>query len=86
MNGKFHRRRSVGRPRLRWEDNIRLYSSLLLNIRGWRGVVGDRDVWRQLLERPGLDVGCRAVEEEEIKRRRRERRRIRRRRRRRRLQ
>jgi hypothetical protein len=35
LDGKFHGRRPVGRPRLRWED-IRRDSLLLLNIRGWR--------------------------------------------------
>jgi hypothetical protein len=35
LDGKFHGRIPVGRPRLSWEDNIRR-DSLLLNIRGWR--------------------------------------------------
>jgi hypothetical protein len=33
LDGKFRGRRPVGRPRLRWEDNIRRDSLLLLNIR-----------------------------------------------------
>jgi hypothetical protein len=33
LNGKFHGRRTVRRPRLRWEDNIRRDSLLLLNMR-----------------------------------------------------
>jgi hypothetical protein len=49
LDGKFHGRRPVGRPRLRWEDNIRR-DSLLLNIRGWRGWAGDRDIWRGTAE------------------------------------
>jgi hypothetical protein len=48
-NGKFHGRRPVGRPRLRWEDNIRR-DSLLLNIRGWRRWAEDRDIWRRTTE------------------------------------
>jgi hypothetical protein len=36
LDGKFHGRRPVGKPRLRWEDNIRRDLLLLLNIRGWR--------------------------------------------------
>jgi hypothetical protein len=48
--GKFHGRRHVGRPRLRWADNIRRDPSLLLNIRGWRRVVGNRDIRRQTIE------------------------------------
>jgi hypothetical protein len=47
--GKFHGRRSVGRPRLRWDDNIRR-DSLLLNLRGWRRWAGDRDIWRRTIE------------------------------------
>jgi hypothetical protein len=50
MNGKFHGRRPVGRPRLRWEDNIRRDSLLLLNIRGWRRRAGDSDIWRRTIE------------------------------------
>jgi hypothetical protein len=34
LNGTFHGRRPVERPRLRWEDNIRRDFSLLLHIRG----------------------------------------------------
>jgi len=48
--GKFHGRRPVGRPRLRWVDNIRRDSSLLLNIRGWRRPAGDRDTSRRTAE------------------------------------
>jgi hypothetical protein len=46
LKRKFHGRRRVGRPRLRCEDIIRRYYSLLLNIRGWRTLVGDGDIWR----------------------------------------
>jgi hypothetical protein len=48
LDGKFHGRRPVGRPRLRWEDVRR--DSLLLNIRGWRRWAGDRDIWRGTTE------------------------------------
>jgi hypothetical protein len=56
LDGKFHGGRRVGRPRLRWEDNISRDSLLLLNIRGWRRLTGGRDIWR-----PGSDAGCRAI-------------------------
>jgi hypothetical protein len=46
LDGKFNGRRPVGIPCLRWEDNIRRNSLLLLNIRGWRRWAGDRDIWR----------------------------------------
>jgi hypothetical protein len=64
LDGKCHGRRPVGRPRLRWEDNIRR-DSLLLNIRGWRRWAGDRDSGDELLKRPGPNVGCSAIKEEE---------------------
>jgi hypothetical protein len=50
LDGKFHGRRPVLRPRLRWEDIIRRDSLLLLNIRGWRRWAGDRDIWRRTTE------------------------------------
>jgi hypothetical protein len=48
LDGKFHGRRPVGRPRLRWEGNIRRDS--LLNIRGWKRWAGDGDIWTQTVE------------------------------------
>jgi hypothetical protein len=50
LDGEFHGRRPVGRPRLRWEDSIRRDSLLLLNVRGWRRRAGDRDIWRRTTE------------------------------------
>jgi hypothetical protein len=64
-DGIFHGRRPVGRPRLRWED-VRTESSLLLNLRRWRRLAGDKDIWRRNIERPGPHVDCRAIVEEEI--------------------
>jgi hypothetical protein len=55
LDGKFHGRRPVGRPRLRWEDNIRRDS--LLNIRGWRRWAGDRDIWRRTTEEARVRCG-----------------------------
>jgi hypothetical protein len=49
LNGKFHGKRRVGKPLLRWED-IRRDSLLLLNITGWRRPAGDRDIWRRTTE------------------------------------
>jgi len=48
--GKFHGRRHVGKPRLRWVDNIRRDASLLLSIRGWRRIARNRDNRRQTTE------------------------------------
>jgi hypothetical protein len=35
---------------MRWVHNIRRNSSLLLNIRGWSRLVGNRDIWRQTIQ------------------------------------
>jgi len=34
LNGKFHNRRAVGKPRTRWEDVVRRDTSQILGIRG----------------------------------------------------
>jgi hypothetical protein len=57
LDAKFHGRRPVGRPQLRWEDNMRRDSLLLLNIRGWRRWAGDRDIWRQTIEEARAQCG-----------------------------
>jgi hypothetical protein len=46
LNRKFHGRRPVGRPRLRWEDNIRRDAA---KYRGWRKLAR-RDIWRRTVE------------------------------------
>jgi hypothetical protein len=47
LDGKFHERRPVGKPRLRRENNISRDSSLLLNMRGRRTLARDRDICRR---------------------------------------
>jgi len=42
LDGKFHGRRPVGRPRLKWKSDVRQNSPLLLNIRGRRRLAGVR--------------------------------------------
>jgi hypothetical protein len=49
--GKPERKKLIGRPRIRWEDNIRMY----LRERGWGGIdwihlAQDRDWWRALVD------------------------------------
>ena len=48
--GKPEGKRSMGRPRRRWEDNIRMY---LREVGGgcgdWMGLAQDRDRWRALV-------------------------------------
>jgi hypothetical protein len=35
LNGKFHNKSPVGKPRTRWEDAVRRDTSQVLGIRGW---------------------------------------------------
>jgi hypothetical protein len=49
MNGKFHGSRPVGRPRLK-RGGITRDSLLPLNIRGWRRLAEDRNIWMQITE------------------------------------
>ena len=40
----------MGRPRLRWEDNIRMdLREIGMNTRNWVDSVQDRDYWRALV-------------------------------------
>jgi hypothetical protein len=49
LNGKFHNKRPVGKPRTRWEDVVRTDSSQILGLRGWRRPAEDKEEWRRLL-------------------------------------
>lgn len=50
LDWNFRGRRPVGRPRLRWEENIKRDFSLLLSIRGWRRLEGAREMWKRTTE------------------------------------
>ena len=44
------RKKPLGRPRLRWEDNIRMYlTEIGINMRNWLDMPQDRDYWRALV-------------------------------------
>ena len=44
------RKRPLGRPRRRWEDNIRMdLKEIGINTRNWVGSARDRDYWRALV-------------------------------------
>ena len=46
-------KRPLGRPRLRWEDNIRMdLKEIDINTRNWVDSAQDRDYWRAI-EPPG---------------------------------
>ena len=46
LTGKPTGKRPLGRPRRRWEDNIRMY---LEEIGNWVGSAQDMDYWRALV-------------------------------------
>jgi hypothetical protein len=48
--GKLEGKRLLGRPRLRWEDNIKMDVQEVGGGRGdWMELVQDRDSWRALV-------------------------------------
>ena len=48
--GKSERRRPLGRPRRRWEDNIRMdLQEVGLGFEDWIGLAQDRDRWLGLV-------------------------------------
>ena len=49
--GKSERKRPLGRPKRRWEDNIKRELQEVLGGRGdWMGLAQDRDRWRALMK------------------------------------
>jgi hypothetical protein len=57
LNGKFHNKSAVGKPRTRGDDVVRSDISLILGIRGWGRPAEHRDEWR-----PGPRRGCSAID------------------------
>jgi hypothetical protein len=50
LRGPHTGKRSLGRPRSRWEDNIRMdFKEIGINTRNWVDSVQDRDYWRALV-------------------------------------
>jgi hypothetical protein len=49
LNGNFHTKRPVGRPRSRWADVVQRDTLQLLWIRGWRRRDANSDEWRRLV-------------------------------------
>jgi hypothetical protein len=50
LTGKPTGKRPLGRPRHRWEDNIRMdFKEIRINMRNWVGLAQDRDRWRALV-------------------------------------
>jgi len=42
-------KRPLGRPRRRWEDNIKMYLREVGGVGDWMGLAQDRDRWRALV-------------------------------------
>ena len=57
LDGKFHNRRPMGKPRTRWKDVVRRNTSQILGIRGWRRQSEDRKEWWRLLMEAGNQKG-----------------------------
>ena len=50
LTGKPTGKRLLGRPRRRWEDNIRInLEEICINARNWVDLAQDRDYWRALV-------------------------------------
>jgi hypothetical protein len=49
LNGTFHNRRPVGRPRTRWADVVQRDALQQLGVRGWSRRAENRDEWRHAL-------------------------------------
>ena len=50
LTGKSTGKRPLGRPRLRWEDNIRMdLEEIYMNVGNWVDSAQDRDCWRVLV-------------------------------------
>ena len=50
LTGKLTGKRPLGRPRCRWEDNIRMdLKEIGINSRNWVNSALDRDYWRTLV-------------------------------------
>ena len=50
LTGKPTGKRSLGRPRLRWEDNIRMdLEEIDINTTNWVDSAQDRDYWKALV-------------------------------------
>ena len=55
--------RSVGRPKLRWEDDVD-HDMRILGLKNWQKVALNRDEWARLLKKAGPSRGCRANDDD----------------------
>jgi hypothetical protein len=49
LNANRHQRRNIGRPRLRWLEDV--YDDLLkMKVKGWGGKMKNREQWMQIVQ------------------------------------
>jgi hypothetical protein len=56
FNSKPYGSRKIGRPKLRWEDEV-LQDIRVLDIRNWRDMVTRREKWQRLLRKATAHPG-----------------------------
>jgi len=56
FNTKPERKRSVGRPKLRWEDGV-VQDTRVLGVNSWNKAALDRDEWAKLLKKARVHQG-----------------------------
>jgi hypothetical protein len=57
LNGKFHNKGSLEKPRTRWEYVVLRDTSQILEIKGWRRRAENREEWRRLLREARAQKG-----------------------------
>jgi hypothetical protein len=56
FNNKPEGTRTVGRPKLRWEDGV-VQDTRILGVSSWKKVAFDRDEWAKLLKKARVHQG-----------------------------
>jgi hypothetical protein len=55
-------KKTFRKPKTKME-RFRTGFCLLLTVRGWRGLSGDKDIGGELMKRPGSEAACQTIEE-----------------------
>jgi len=64
ISGAPYATRPKGRPRVRWEDDVRNYLGKM-GVNNWKQTTQERKKWKEIIEQPKLTESCRAEAEEE---------------------
>ena len=59
--------RPIGRPKNRWEDDVRK-DLQTMKIKNWKKSVLNRDLWKTTVEQTKLTQSCSIYQEEEVRR------------------